>query len=175
MFVDDMNMPKRTAYGSRPPCELIRQCIDNKQLYGNDNEVFKLQGITVLAAMETSRGLAPVSDRLVRHFNVMTDTAFGKETMTTIFSQLLSHFHKGFSPSVVNIHSQMVEAGISVYEQTKLKLTPSNNNPHYDFHFRDIWKVFKNNSFRIHYFFFFISKFREKSIQKVLKECFIFF
>ena len=67
-----------------------------------------MQGVTVLAAMETSRGLAPVTSRLVRHFNVMTDTEFGKETMTNIFTQLLTHFHQGFSPSVTNIHSQMV-------------------------------------------------------------------
>ena len=67
-----------------------------------------MQGVTVLAAMETSRGLAPVTSRLVRHFNVMTDTEFGKETMTNIFTQLLTQFHQGFSPSVTNIHSQMV-------------------------------------------------------------------
>ena len=73
----------------------------------------------------------------------MTDTEFGKETMTTIFSQLLSHFHQGFSPSVTNIHSKMVEAGISIYQQTRSKLALTKINPHYDFHFRDIWKVFK--------------------------------
>ena len=110
-----------------------------------DYEMLKLCGITVLATMETSR-INPVSNRLVRHFNVMTDTEFSKETMSTIFNQLLSHFHQGFNPSVVNLHSQMVEAGISVYEQTRNKLVSSSVNPHYDFHFRDIWKVFKGIS-----------------------------
>ena len=140
-----MNMPKKEVYGSQPPCELIRQIIDNKEMDLNCDR-YQLEDITVLAAMETSGGLPRVTNRLLRHFNVMTDTELGKETMSTIFSQLLSHFHQGFSPFVRNIHSQMISAGISLYEQTRNKLTTSNDNPHYNFHFRDVWKVFRGIS-----------------------------
>ena len=93
--------------------------------------------------METSKNIRPVTNRLLRHFNIMTDTEFRKDTMTNIFTQLLGHFHADFSLSVRNIHSQLVEAGISVYEDVRNTFKPSNTNPHYNYHFRDIWKVFK--------------------------------
>ena len=112
-------------------------------MYNKQYSWANLEGITVLASMETSRNIRPVTNRLIRHFNVMTDTEFGRDTMTNIFTQLLAHFHADFSLSVQNIQSQLVEAGISIYEDVRNTFKSNSINPHYNFHFRDIWKVFK--------------------------------
>jgi len=112
-------------------------------MYNKQYSWVNLEGITVLASMETSRNIRPVTNRLIRHFNVMTDTEFGRDTMANIFAQLLAHFHANFSLSVQNIQSQLVEVGISIYEDVRNTFKSNNINPHYNFHFRDIWKVFK--------------------------------
>jgi dynein heavy chain, axonemal len=143
LFVDDMNMPKKEAYGAQRPLELIRQCIDQKSWYDKQLNLVNLQGITVVAAMEAYGGAATVSNRLIRHFNLMTETEFGRDTMTSIFSQLLSHFHKGIGLSVRNIHSQLIEASLSVYGKVRDYFTPNSKTPHYIFNFRDVWKVFR--------------------------------
>ena len=42
-----------------------------------------------------------------------------------------------------NSETQIVETSLSIYEEVRCHFKISNKNPHYDFHFRDIWKVFK--------------------------------
>ena len=72
-FIDDVNMPQLDRYGSQPPCELLRQIIDQGGYYDVDKLFFKNVRETkfVTACAPPSGGRNPVSPRLFRHFNML--------------------------------------------------------------------------------------------------------
>ena len=101
IFVDDLNMPKKEEYGAQPPIELLRQWMDHQGWYDRkqkEKPFMKIEDIIFICAMgPPGGGRSPLTKRLERHFNIITYTNLGKESITMIFSKILYAFLAGFS------------------------------------------------------------------------------
>jgi len=49
-----------------------------------------------------------ITNRIVRHFNVIAYTDLDKDAISGIFSQLMTNFYKKFSESVRNLQPQLI-------------------------------------------------------------------
>lgn len=145
IFVDDLNMPKKEEYGAQPPIELIRQYLDHKGWYNRkDLQWMKLERLICLSAMgPPGGGRTFITNRLVRHFNVIAYTELERETIAGIFSSLMANFYKRFTEPVRNAQPQLIEAVLKVYDKVREELLPTPSKSHYTFNLRDIWRVFQ--------------------------------
>lgn len=103
-----------------------------------------LQDIQFIAAMgPPGGGRNSVTNRYLRHFSVISVTAFDNETLSTIFSALVDWWMKkaGFSPNVTKLAKPLVAASLEVYETIQKQLLPTPTKSHYTFNLRDVSKV----------------------------------
>lgn len=104
----------------------------------------RLQRLILLAAMgPPGGGRTFITNRVVRHFNVIAYTDLDRETINLIFTQLMANFYKKFSENVRNAEPQIIESVINVYDKVRVQLLPTPSKSHYTFNLRDIWRVFQ--------------------------------
>jgi dynein heavy chain len=86
-FVDDLNMPRRDAFGSQPPLELLRQWLDYEFWYDRAKiERNNIQNLQLLAAMgKPGGGRQPISNRILSCFHTITYTQPTDHNMNRIF------------------------------------------------------------------------------------------
>lgn len=61
-----------------------------------------------------------ITNRVVRHFNVIAYTDLDRETINLIFTQLMANFYKKFSENVRNAEPQIIETVINVYDKVRV-------------------------------------------------------
>jgi dynein heavy chain len=72
VFIDDLSMPIKEKYGAQPPIELLRQWMDMGGWYDLDTKEFKeMIGVTWVTAMLPPAGRSSLTNRYLRHFNLL--------------------------------------------------------------------------------------------------------
>ncbi|ESO02212.1 hypothetical protein HELRODRAFT_65497 [Helobdella robusta] len=148
IFIDDLNMPALEVYGAQPPIELLRQYHDIKHwLYVYDlkdtTKVF-LNDLMFLGCMgPPGGGRNPLNVRFTRHFINISINPFQEETMTRIFSTLMSLYFRGnnYSVEFYSLGNQLVAATMQVYKTAVINLLPTPAKSHYVFNLRDFSRV----------------------------------
>jgi len=140
-------MPKKEFYGAQPPIELLRQWMDHKGWYERitkEKNWMKIQDIIFVSAMgPPGGGRSFITPRLLRHYNIITYTNLGAESITMIFNTILNKFLGSFESDVSSNITKLVEATQVVYKNVELKLKPTPIKSHYTFNLRDMSKIFQ--------------------------------
>ncbi|XP_073385492.1 uncharacterized protein [Physcomitrium patens] len=146
IFVDDLNMPAIEKYGAQPPIELLRQWMDHQGWYDRYELVFRnIIDIQFVSAMSPpGGGRNSVTNRYLRHFNVVCVNAFSDLTMNRIFLYLVDFWMKRarYNPTITKLRSAMVTATIDIYQTVQAELLPTPEKSHYTYNLRDISKIF---------------------------------
>jgi len=88
-------------------------------------------------------GRSVITQRLQRHFNIITYTVLGAESVEMIFTKIVNKFLSIFTDDVKNSVSKLVDATQFVYNGVEEKLRPIPAKSHYTFNLRDISKIFQ--------------------------------
>jgi dynein heavy chain len=146
VFVDDLNMPAKEVYGAQPPIEILRQWMDHQGWYDRKENTYKqLVDIQFCAAMgPPGGGRTSITQRYVRHFNLINFISFSDESLTRVFSTIIDwRFSQGFAAAIKQQSPPCVQATISVYNSIAATLLPTPAKSHYTFNLRDLSKVFQ--------------------------------
>lgn len=136
-------MPKKETYGAQPPLELIRQYLDHKGWYDRKTLlIMRLEDLIVLCTMgPPGGGRTFITNRLVRHFNMLAYTDLPSDIINSIFTSLLCYYFRKFPETVRHFDKHVSESCLAVFEYVKRELLPTPSKSHYTFNLRDIWKV----------------------------------
>jgi dynein heavy chain, axonemal len=143
-FVDDVNMPQLEKFFAQPPCELLRQIIDQGGFYDTKALFFKQVRETsfVAACAPPGGGRNVVTPRLFRHFNMIWVPELTATSMKTIFSSILKGFLQLKGEG--NLHSfadMIIKSSVDIYQKTIKDFLPTPAKCHYTFNLRDLSKV----------------------------------
>ena len=110
-----------------------------------ENEFRRLVDIQFCAAMgPPGGGRTKITQRYVRHFNVINFCNFSDESLARVFGTILDwHMQSGFAGGVKQVSGATVEATIAVYNTISANLLPTPAKSHYTFNLRDLSKVFQ--------------------------------
>ncbi|KNC52665.1 dynein heavy chain domain-containing protein [Thecamonas trahens ATCC 50062] len=146
VFVDDLNMPTPEKYGARPPIQLLRQVCDQGGWYDSeslDKQFVELVDVQLAGALTLGSGKAPVSQRLLRHFNVLYSPEYERESLEYIFSVILKTHLSKFLSDIRSLSSSVISATFDVYAAVIEHFKPTPSKPHYVFNMRNLFKVFR--------------------------------
>ncbi|KAJ3192063.1 Dynein heavy chain 6, axonemal [Irineochytrium annulatum] len=143
LFVDDLNMPKLDTYGSQPPIELLRQYIDFGGFYDREKLTWKIvQDVELVACCAPpGGGRNHVTQRFLRHFNMLNIPAPSEVSLARIFRSILEGFLKSFIAEVKSLGEALVSSSIDIYHKMCTELLPTPAKSHYTFNLRDLSKV----------------------------------
>lgn len=144
IMVDDVNMPKRQEYGAQPPIELLRQWMDQGGWYDRKTLDFRrVIDIAFVGCMgPPGGGRQVVSNRFLRHFNMIAFPELQDDSVETILRTILETFANAYLPQqVVPTVGPMVKAMIDVYSTILKELLPTPSKSHYTFNLRDMASV----------------------------------
>ena len=145
VFVDDLNMPKKEKYEAQPPIEILRQWLDYEGWYDireKEKPFMQIYNLILTGAMgPPGGGRSQLTNRFMRHFNVITYTELVDSSIKSIFVRKVNNFLTKFSPEVKQIVPTIVDSTLTLYKQIKDKLLPIPKSSHYLFNLRDMSKV----------------------------------
>ena len=148
IFIDDLNMPKKEEYGAQPPLELLRQWLDHRGWYdrkSKERPLMHIDDIMLMCSMgPPGGGRSPITQRLQRHFNIITYTELEQKTINGIFHTIVAAFLFNFSEDIKNSVENLVLAQLRIYNNVLTgPLKPIPRKSHYTFNLRDISKIFQ--------------------------------
>ena len=150
IFVDDLNMPQKEKFGAQPPIELLRQWMDYGGWYdlNSDTKDFvNINNVCFIASMGSIASGRTISDRYKRHYIVHYAENYAKETMDSIYNNIIQWFflktkNPSFGSGIVAMKNDLIKSTIQMYHEvvSTFKATPAKT--HYQFNLRDISRVF---------------------------------
>lgn len=147
-YIDDMNMPAVDCYGTVQPHTIIRQHLDYGHWYDRNKLSLKdIHNCQYVACMNPTAGSFTINPRLQRHFCVLAVSFPSSDSITSIFSTILSqHFanaEQKFNPIVTRMTSNIVVATLALHNKSMQIFLPTAIKSHYIFNLRDISNVFQ--------------------------------
>nr|PNR35709.1 hypothetical protein PHYPA_021559 [Physcomitrium patens] len=142
-FLDDVNMPKKSAFGFMPPLELLKLWMDNGFWYDRTKqEVKKILNMQLLCAMAPpGGGRNRISQRIQACFSLSNITAPSDKQMKRIFGAILNAKLADFEDEVRLLGDSVMHVCIGVYKEIVTMLLPTPSKSHYVFNMRDLAKV----------------------------------
>ncbi|KAI5076359.1 hypothetical protein GOP47_0008424 [Adiantum capillus-veneris] len=145
IFVDDLNMPQREKYFAQPPIEILRQWMDHKGWYERKppcafRTLVDIQFVGCMGPPGGGRNV--VTNRFLRHFNVLSFNEMSDESLFLIFNTILdATLLAKFSHAVQEVGKNIVTGTIEIYNSIRKELLPTPSKSHYTFNLRDLSKV----------------------------------
>ena len=153
ILVDDANMPEPETYGASPPLELLRQMLGRgsspdgeseggvfdrkkKDLYKDIRDV-----VTVCCCGPPGGGKHEMTQRLTTLYHCLVVPQLSPESMSSIFTSILSGFLSIFEHEVKVNAPKVVAATIDVFQRISTEMLPTPLKIHYTFNLRDLSKV----------------------------------
>lgn len=87
-------------------------------------------------------GRSILTQRLQRHYNIITYSQLDSNSIEMIFSKIVNKFLGVFSDEVKSCTKQIVDSTQIVYNAVEDKLKPIPAKSHYTFNLRDMSKIF---------------------------------
>ncbi|KAM9820319.1 LOW QUALITY PROTEIN: dynein axonemal heavy chain 2 [Neosynchiropus ocellatus] len=144
-FLDDLNVPARDGFGSRPPLELLRLWLDHGFWYDlrRQTPTF-VKDVQLLASMgPPGGGRTLISSRLQSRFNLINMTVPHDSQIRRIYSTMIHQKLQGFKEDVKPIGEVLVQATLELFHAVSGCFRPTPTKTHYLFNLRDVSKVFQ--------------------------------
>lgn len=145
LFVDDLNMPKKEQYGAQPPIEILRQYLDHSAWYmwKLNKEYIEVEDIILLGAMSATIGSkSNVTQRFIRHFNVLAYTELEQKIVKNIFTTIVNVYINNFNDQIKDIMDRVIQTSLDLYNKIRNDLPPIPSKGHYQFNMRDLSRFF---------------------------------
>lgn len=143
-LIDDVNMPQLETYGAQPPCELLRQTIDQHGFWDVKKLLFKNVKDTkfIAACAPPGGGRNAVTPRLFRHFNMVWVPDLSQASMKTIFTAILrGNLELKTGGGLALFAEYIVKSAVDIYQKTIHDFLPTPLKCHYTFNLRDLSKI----------------------------------
>lgn len=143
-----MNMPEVDEYGTVSPHTLIRQHLDYGHWYDRNRLTIKdIHNCQYLSCMNPTSGSFTINPRLQRHFAVFAICFPGQESLTTIYSSILTQHYANaeqkFNGAVTKVTHSIVSASLSLHSKVAQVFLPTAVKFHYIFNLRDMSNVYQ--------------------------------
>ena len=143
-LIDDINMPQLETYGAQPPCELLRQTIDQCGFWDVKKLLFKYVKDTkfIAACAPPGGGRNAVTPRLFRHFNMIWVPDLSQQSMKQIFTAILrGSLELKQGGGLAPFADLVVKSAVDIYLKTIKDFLPTPTKCQYTFNLRDLSKV----------------------------------
>jgi len=145
IFIDDLNMPKKTSTQSpsQPPLELIRQLIDHHGWYNREKSSWQhIFDCHILSAMTSSNGRV-IPSRIQSRFNIINFVEPAEQQIVHIFQTILNSKFQSFPLDIKLQTVSIVKLMCRLYNEVKTNFLQTPNKPHFLFNIYDLSRVFQ--------------------------------
>uniref|UniRef100_A0A803T0L9 Dynein axonemal heavy chain 17 n=1 Tax=Anolis carolinensis TaxID=28377 RepID=A0A803T0L9_ANOCA len=145
-FIDDMNMPEVDTYGTVQPHTLIRQHLDYGHWYDRNKLSLKeIMNVQYVSCMNPTAGSFTINPRLQRHFSVFALSFPGSDSLSTIYSTILTQHLKweNFPGAVQKSSQQLINLALALHLKVAAMFLPTAVKFHYNFNLRDLSNIFQ--------------------------------
>ena len=142
-FIDDLNMPQKSAFGFIPPLELLKLWCDNGFWYDRLKcEPKEIKDMQLLASMAPpGGGRSTFSQRVSACFSMLCVTSPSDAQLRKIYGSLLGAHLAEFDDSIKPLGDQIAAASVDLYRSVVQDLLPTPSKSHYLFNTRDLAKI----------------------------------
>lgn len=140
IFIDDFNMPNKDEFGAQPPLEIVRQWFTLGGWYDRKSLEYKTI-VDIQFACAMGLGRSRVSNRILRHFNIIYQHELDFETMFSICKSILDWGLYSYVDKLRFMVPSLTKLSLKMYKLISKEFLPLPKKSHYLFNLRDLMKV----------------------------------